>query len=648
MPLEWSVAGLLLAAALWPLMRASRSWSVRATLLVLISATVLGGLAWSSRAHNKLQAKVQFEQRLPTESRPDGYVKSETCRACHPEQHASWHGTFHRTMTQQATPAAVLGDFNNVTLTADGETYRFFKRGDEYWAEMPDPDWLYVQALQRHSGVGPSGAAPSPAPRVEKRVTMTTGSHHMQAYWVDGKYGNQQFSLPFTWLIAEQRWVPRNDVFLLPPERRWSPQVWNNNCLGCHATAGQPGLHLEKKEFTTRVAELGIACASCHGPGEEHVRANSDPRRRYAIHAAGRGDPTIVNPARLGSRESSQVCGQCHAARYSLEHTNWLVQGTEFWKRKNLETHRPLLPSHLLRELNPSADAEQAAHHQALVGYFWKDGMVRVSGREFNGLAATPCYQRGKMSCLSCHSMHKMTSPADQLARGMDSNRACYQCHDDYEKKLTSHTGHSASSAGSLCYNCHMPHTTYGLLKAIRSHEITSPTVKSSLETGRPNACNLCHLDKSLTWTAQQLNQRYRQPAPAIPPGEENVPASVMWLLRGDAGQRALIAWHMGWEPARQASGTNWLVPYLAETLDDPYSAVRYIGGQSLKRVPGFEKFPFDYVADRELQVQAKSRALQQWDPSALPSSQRSNVLPPQQAAHWLHQRDHRPVELLE
>ncbi|GIT38390.1 MAG: hypothetical protein Ct9H300mP7_3110 [Verrucomicrobiota bacterium] len=36
-------------------------------------------------------------------------------------------------------------------------------------------------------------------------------------------------------------------------------------------------------------------------------------------------------------------------------------------------------------------------------------------------------------------------------------------------------------------------------------------------------------------------------------------------LLKGDAGQRAIAAWHMGWEPARKVSGGNWQGPWLSE-----------------------------------------------------------------------------------
>src|SRR5947208_5654909 len=67
---------------------------------------------------------------------------------------------------------------------------------------------------------------------------------------------------------------------------------------------------------------------------------------------------------------------------------------------------------------------------------------------------------------------------------------------------------HLAASSGSQCYDCHMPHTTYGVLKAIRSHQVGSPRVADELATGRPNACNLCHLDKPLAWTAHQLDRK--------------------------------------------------------------------------------------------------------------------------------------------
>ena len=44
----------------------------------------------------------------PVEVAEGGYVSSGTCKACHPSQYESWHGSFHRTMTQIAAPEIEL------------------------------------------------------------------------------------------------------------------------------------------------------------------------------------------------------------------------------------------------------------------------------------------------------------------------------------------------------------------------------------------------------------------------------------------------------------------------------------------------------------------------------------------------------------
>ena len=116
--------------------------------------------------------------------------------------------------------------------------------------------------------------------------------------------------------------------------------------------------------------------------------------------------------------------------------------------------------------------------------------------------------------------------------------------------------------------NCHMPHTSFGLFTAMRSHRVDSPNAATSAKTGRPNACNLCHLDRTLTQTAADLERWYGQPVPApMPPEHEGLAASMVWLLTGDAVVRSITAWHMGWQPALDASGRGWQAPVLAATL---------------------------------------------------------------------------------
>jgi hypothetical protein len=152
------------------------------------------------------------------------------------------------------------------------------------------------------------------------------------------------------------------------------------------------------------------------------------------------------------------------------------------------------------------------------------------------------------------------------------------QCHRKYEAEAAraAHSRHKPASSGNRCYNCHMPYTTWGLLKAIRSHQVESPNLTVALQTGRPNACNQCHLDRTLAWTGRYLMEWYGLPNPRVAGDDAEVAASAVWALSGDAGLRALAAWSMGWGPAQEASGTRWMAPILARLLEDPYDAVRF------------------------------------------------------------------------
>src|SRR5439155_25411901 len=187
-------------------------------------------------------------------------------------------------------------------------------------------------------------------------------------------------------------------------------------------------------------------------------------------------------------------------------------------------------------------------------------------GREYNGLVESPCFQKGTMSCLSCHSMHQ-SDPDDQLAGRTESNAACTQCHKDIKAE---HTHHPQTSSSSLCYNCHMPHTTYGLMKAIRSHQVDSPSVQATVKTGRPNACNLCHLDKTLAWTADKLTEWFgAKPADL---SQEEKTTSAAALLTPPAmpvhAPRPRGPW--GWRWRRRLPASAGSGPSLAHCRRDP------------------------------------------------------------------------------
>src|SRR6266571_622587 len=614
MSVEWLLTTILLAGACFLVFGRLTTSRIRLLGALFMMAGLLAVWSWQTYLKKRLDSQAQLT--VPHLGRPEKYARSMSCRACHPDQYASWHRSFHRTMTQVASDESVRGNFDGVALELDGEVYRLEHRGDEFWVDMVDPDWKLRQesATKANDGGRVSWQSPERTnpPRAQRRISLVTGSHHMQAYWVDNQHGNQQFSFPFTYLFEQERWVPRRSVFLKDPKvLRWN-QIWNVGCIDCHSTAGQPRQETDSVSFDTRVAELGIACEACHGPATEHVRLNSDPRRRYALHFGKKGDGSIVNPARLSAKRSSEICGRCHSVHSPLDEQDWLQNGADFQPGEELKQ-----------------TVQVTRHPQSFEvrrNLFWSDGMIRVSGREYNGLVKTPCFLRGDMSCLSCHSMHQ-SSPTNQLAKGMEKNAACLQCHASFEKHPEQHTHHAAGSSGSLCYNCHMPYTSYGLLKALRSHQISNPSVKASLQTGRPNACNLCHLDKSLDWTAQNLFAWYKIPRDDLSLEDKSIAASILWALKGDAGQRALITWHMGWTPAREISNDSWMAPYLATLLPDPYAAVRYIAGRSLTRLPGYHNFSYDYVAAPDALRRSSDLALDLWTKTAKPVANASLLL---------------------
>lgn len=559
-------------------------------------------------------AAARLRQTLPHLGEPKEFVTSQRCQACHPGEHASWHRTFHRTMTQAATPEAIVGDFDGSTIISQGLPYQVFRREGEFWATMPDPDvMMYVKQ-------GGKKLDPGTIPQVECRVVMATGSHHYQTYWVRSpRYPRVLQTLPLVYLIEDRRWIPREAAFMRPAhEVDGFITQWNHHCIRCHSTGGNPGLDPKTGLLNTRVAELGISCESCHGPGEEHARLNQDPLRRYRLHLGGQPDPTIVNPARLDPvdhRASSQICGQCHGVfvmrdEFAMEFAS---KGELYHAGEDLDKTR-----YYIQYPKTGARPEQLEELRRNPRFFrqrwWEDGTVLAGGREYTALSASGCYTRGTISCLSCHSMHD-SDPAGQLKTELAGSAYCTQCHQQpqFTTEVARHTFHAPDSSGSDCLNCHMPRTTYALFRAIRSHQITSPNLAGSARFGVPNACNLCHLDQTLAWTQQHLGDWYRVQSEPLTAEQQRVAASLLWLLKGHAAQRAITAWHFGWPPAQQVSGADWLAPFQARLLTDPYGVVRYISARSLRTLPGFKGFEYDFLAtETELQQQVR-RAVGQW-----------------------------------
>ena len=198
------------------------------------------------------------------------------------------------------------------------------------------------------------------------------------------------------------------------------------------------------------------------------------------------------------------------------------------------------------------------------------------------------------MSCFSCHTMHKTAddprsigewADTHQVSAGMDGNEACLQCHPALRANLD--RAHEAPSRidGSSCYNCHMPYTTYGLLRALRSHQISSPTVAASVEH-RPaerlqpvSSRQDAGVDGRVPRERGTGRHRSRSTpderddcrVDALAAARRRRPAGADGVEHGLAAGAAGVRHRTGWRAS------------LSMLLNDPYDAVRFIAYRSLR-----------------------------------------------------------------
>ena len=325
--------------------------------------------------------------------------------------------------------------------------------------------------------IAPDLSRPDPLVTFAKDdIAFVYGSRWKQRYFK--KVGDDYFPLPAQWDFTHQRWSPyfvKNGTdwwsTLYPPDNMQRPT--GPLCDGCHS--------VDYDIATKKVTEWNVGCERCHGPGSEHV--------------AQQGRPNIVNPAKLDYVHANDVCIQCHSQGQPLtnpingKYYDWpvgfRVDGnlSDFWK---LEEHKP---------------GVQSFTHFA-------DGTAHKNRMQGNDFVQSLMYTRG-VTCFSCHDVHGTRNPA---VLWKPANTICLDCHGPnaangpHAASLEAHTHHKPDSAGSECIACHMPkiEQTIGDVN-VRAHTFRFITPAETDALGIPNACNVCHNDKTSAWSAAAL-----------------------------------------------------------------------------------------------------------------------------------------------
>jgi predicted CXXCH cytochrome family protein len=423
------------------------------------------------------------------------YVGSKPCATCHPEIYGNWSHTGMARMLRPYAPQNVLGDFTreNVFYLGDevveeGDRYRFVEGTDRQpFARMIlDRGRHYFEIRQ--------------SDQVWHRypVDYTIGSKWQQAYVTRLPNGQLQV-FPIEYNVRYRRWVNFWKIIDAPGTERDDPRSWEKfnpatnylmNCAVCHTsqlrnTLGG-GFQPEKLEFR----EPGIDCEMCHGPGGKHI----------ALHMQGKAyqkDPLEppVDFTRISSRDSVAICSQCHmqsAIRVP-------GRGGELNYSRDPDAFFQLYKS------RPYAEFFLNAH--------FKDGRFRPTSFIVESFIRSKCFRMGGATCVSCHDPHHEDASVNpnSLRFRTEPNRMCTQCHVEFKDvaNLQRHSRHPVNSEGSECISCHMPRIMSALMARARTHRVDdTPNGQTTEQFGQeqsPNACLLCHRDKSVAWLGQEL-----------------------------------------------------------------------------------------------------------------------------------------------
>jgi predicted CXXCH cytochrome family protein len=477
------------------------------------------------------------------------YLGSAACADCHQTETQAWTGSDHHLAWTPPTAETVLGDFSGVTFSHGGATARFLRDGETYIIETQGAD-------------GRTASYP---------VVGVAGVDPLQQYLLEPEPGRTQV-FDIAWDVAARRWYP---VF---PDQDASPgngfhwtgpyKSWEARCAECHATGYSRNYDPTRHSYAPNLAEKGVGCEGCHGPGAAHVAWAKAPGL-----AVPQGLTALGLTVDLGESQSVEVqqCMTCHSLREALSDGN-PVPGRPYHDAFTLS---------LLRD-----------------GTFHADGSIQGEVFEGASFLQSKMFAKG-VRCSDCHEPHS----GDLRASG---NAVCTQCHSpagnpefpSLPLKVfdgPEHTHHPEGSEGSQCTSCHMIQRTYMGIDRRHDHgfRIPRPDLAS---TGAPNGCTDCHAGRDAAWAAAVLEEWFPDSAHRGPHYATTIAAA---RLAPETQVQALLALAEWDGPGIvRASALDLLGPLghaasagrVGKLLDDPDPLVRAAAAGALRGLPPDER----------------------------------------------------------
>ncbi|MGC2636085.1 MAG: multiheme c-type cytochrome [Acidobacteriaceae bacterium] len=332
---------------------------------------------------------------LHTPPPASAYAGDAACAECHEAEARTYADTTHKGDSSVATQKTILGNFTpgqNVLRTSNPNLI---------FAMIAAPDGFYQGAVDIQNPQNLTG-------RAEKFDIVVGSGRRGQTYlyWKN----DELFELPVTYWTETHEWI--NSPGYVDGGVHFNRPIYPR-CLECHATTFQTAPPPANKYLKASLV-LGIGCEKCHGPGAEHVRRERGPHPPLA----GSPDIAIVNPARLSRDRAMDVCALCHAgAGVPLTASQSYRPGDD-------------LAKYLAIAIPP------------------EDVPVDVHGNQVQALERSKCFTSGKLTCATCHNVHKSQESADSFSVH------CLTCHTVQACGRFKQLGESIRTR---CIECHMP-----------------------------------------------------------------------------------------------------------------------------------------------------------------------------------------------
>ena len=306
------------------------------------------------------------------------------------------------------------------------------------------------------------------------KILYLLGGKNILVFLTPLEHGRLQI-LPLAYHIRKKEWFD-NSAGVLPhgmPQRAFqtdwksSTNIFDSSCFACHINSPITYYSAQVDAYQPLGDDQGIACRSCHGPVDEHVRVC-----RSAPAGQAPGDLKIISLKKSSPDQINDTCASCHAASSPLT--------------ASYNPDKPFFDHFDLKGLeNPG---------------FFPDGRSFGNNHMYTQWRMSPCVQSGQLQCLHCHK----GSGAYSFHDPDQANNACQPCHKDRVEHAVEHTHHKAKSPGTMCISCHMPMIDLRGMEQT-DHSMRPPVPAATQAYKSPNACTLCHDKKNAAWADTQV-----------------------------------------------------------------------------------------------------------------------------------------------